>query len=88
MPARFVVVHDDTGFTNALIKRLGADLVWFDYSSRALEALESARSIRFLITRVLFDDRRPLGLSLAQLARVARSDVRVIFFPDHSTTEN
>src|ERR1700727_681510 len=87
MPARFVVVHDDAGFTSALMRRFGSDVVWFDDPSRALEALESAHSIRFLITRVQFADGQPLGLSLARLAKAARPDIRVVFTGSHQHRE-
>lgn len=79
MPARFVAVHDDHEFTSVLMRRLGSDLAWFDDPIKALNALESARSIEFLITRLQFADRQPLGLSLARVARASRPDVRVIF---------
>jgi ActR/RegA family two-component response regulator len=82
MPARFVLVHDDPVFTNALMKKLGSDLAWFDDPMQALKALESAKSIQFLVTRLQFTDRQPLGLSLARLARTARPDVRVILTGD------
>jgi hypothetical protein len=79
MPARFVVVHDDPEFTSVMMRRLGSDLAWFNDPAKALIALESAKAIRFLITRVLFANGQPVGLSLARLARLARPDVRVIF---------
>jgi hypothetical protein len=79
MPARFVLVHDDPRFTNSLMTKLGSDLAWFNDPVRALKALESAKSVEFLVTRLQFEDRQPVGLSLARLARMARPDVRVIF---------
>jgi hypothetical protein len=79
MPARFVLVHDDPWFTNSLMKQLGSDLAWFEDPILALKALESAKTVEFLLTRLQFADRQPLGLSLARLARTARPDVRVIF---------
>lgn len=85
MPARIVVVHDDQQFTDALMKALGTDVAWFTDPIRALAAMESARSIAFLVTRLQFGDRQPVGLSLARLARAARPDVRVVFTgaPEH-----
>jgi ActR/RegA family two-component response regulator len=79
MPARFVVVHDDPTFTDALVEKLGRDVVWFSDPMRALAALESARTVEFLITRMQFTDNQPVGLSLARLARAARPEVRVVF---------
>ena len=79
MPARFVVVHDDPVFTDALVEKLGKDVAWFTDPVRALSALESARTVEFLITRLQFTDAQPVGLSLARLARAARPEVRVVF---------
>jgi CheY-like chemotaxis protein len=79
MPARIVVVHDDPEFTDALVEKLGKDVVWFTDPVKALMALESARTVAFLITRLQFTDSQPVGLSLARLARAARPDVRVVF---------
>jgi len=79
MPARYVLVHDDQEFASALMRKLGSDLAWFDDPAKALRALETARTIKFLITRLIFSDRQPVGLSLARLARMSRPEVRVIF---------
>ena len=79
MPARIVLVHDDTEFAGALSERLGSDLAWFDDPVRGLALLESARTIEFLITRLVFASRQPLGLSLARVTRAARPGVRIIF---------
>src|ERR1700729_3702285 len=79
MPARFVVVHDDPEFTDALVEKLGKDVAWFTDPVKALIALESASTVEFLITRLQFTDSQPVGLSLARLARAARPDVRVVF---------
>jgi hypothetical protein len=79
MPARIVVVHDDPEFNAALVEKLGKDVAWFTDPVKALTALESARTVAFLITRLQFTDSQPVGLSLARLARAARPDVRVVF---------
>jgi hypothetical protein len=85
MPARYVVVHDDPEFTDAVVEKLGKDVAWFTDPVRALTALEGARTVAFLITRMQFADNQPVGLSLARLARAARPDVRVVFTgrPEH-----
>jgi hypothetical protein len=85
MPARIVVVHDDPEFTDALVEKLGKDVAWFTDPVRALMALESVRTVEFLITRLQFTDSQPVGLSLARLAKTARPDVRVVFtgVPQH-----
>jgi ActR/RegA family two-component response regulator len=85
MPARVVVVHDDPVFTDALAQKLKPDVAWFADPMKALAALEAAKNVMFLVTRVQFANQQPLGLSLARLTRAARPDVRVIFtgLPDH-----
>ena len=85
MPARIVVVHDDSDFINALAAKLGPGVAWFNDPVRALGALETAENLAFLVTRVQFADLQPVGLSLARVARAARPGVRVIFTgePDH-----
>jgi hypothetical protein len=42
MPARFVVVHDDPEFIDALAENLGKDVAWFTDPLKALKALEYA----------------------------------------------
>jgi ActR/RegA family two-component response regulator len=79
MPARFVVVHDDPAFADALVEKLGGDVTRFADPVEALTALKKARTVAFLITRLQFADSQPVGLSLARLARAARPDVRVVF---------
>ena len=85
MPARIVVVHDDPDFINALAAKLGPGVAWFNDPIRALWALETAERVAFLVTRVQFADRQPIGLSLARMARATRPEVRVIFTggPNH-----
>jgi hypothetical protein len=79
MPARYVIVHDDPERTNALSQKLGPNVASFGDPTIALMALEAAKNVTFLITRLQVDDRQPIGLSLARLARSRRPDVRVIF---------
>jgi CheY-like chemotaxis protein len=81
MPARIVIVHDDPAFTGLLADRLGglADTAWFVDPINALVILQHARTVEFLICRLQFADRQPIGLSLARVLRKVRPDVRVIF---------
>src|SRR3954451_10501641 len=79
MPARFVIVHDDIEFADALAGKLGKDLARFNDPVSALTALGSARTVAYLITRLQFTDSQPVGMSLARLARAARPDVRAVF---------
>jgi len=85
VPASIVLVHDDTDFADALIDRFSPGIRWFTDPVQALTALEMARTVTFLITRVQFGNRQPVGLSLARLARAARPEVRVVFTgrPEH-----
>jgi ActR/RegA family two-component response regulator len=85
MPARIVIVHDEPAFTGPLVKSLGRDAVLFTDPVKALGTLEKAMTVEFLICRVQFDDRQPVGLSLARVLRKVRPDVRIIFTgdPDH-----
>jgi ActR/RegA family two-component response regulator len=82
MPARIVIVHDDTAFTQGLMERFGRDAALFTDPIKALAVLEQARAIEFLICRIQFADRQPVGLSLARVVRKVRPDVRVIFTGD------
>lgn len=85
MPARIVIVHDDPALTGPLVKSLGPDTVLFTDPMQGLAVLKGARTVEFLICRVQFEDRQPLGLSLARVVRHVRPDVRIIFTgePDH-----
>jgi DNA-binding response OmpR family regulator len=83
MPARIVLVHDDTDFANraaAAIRAAGYDIVAFEGSMAALEALtESAKTVKLLITRVNFGPGSPHGVSLAMMARRKIMDLKVLF---------
>jgi hypothetical protein len=85
MPARIVIVHDNPEFTQDLAQHLGPDVAVFDDPLRAFDLLKRASTIKFLVTKVTFGDRQPLGLSLARVTRSARPDVRIIFAgePEH-----
>jgi hypothetical protein len=45
----------------------------------AIEALEAAQLIEVLITRVIFPEGQPNGVSLALMARVKKPGVKVLF---------
>jgi hypothetical protein len=47
--------------------------------------MKAARTVEFLITRLAFADKQPIGLALARVARALRPDVRIIFTgnPNH-----
>jgi hypothetical protein len=85
MPASIVVVHDDPVLTEALANKLAPNVACFADPLKALAALRTAKTVTFLLTRLQFADRQPLGLSLARLTRTVRPDVRVVFTgaPEH-----
>ena len=82
MPARIVVVHDDQKFRECVVTALqsaGYDIKALAGSMAAIEALEAATRIELLITRVMFPEGTPHGISLACLARMKKPGVRVLF---------
>jgi ActR/RegA family two-component response regulator len=85
MPARIVIVHDDAPFARQLVEKFPRDAMVFQNPVTALTMLAHVRTIEFLICRLQFADRQPVGLSLARLARQRRPEVRVVFTgdPDH-----
>jgi len=63
MPARFVVVHDDPEFTDALVeKSQGCRVV--HRSGKGAHGAGVGQNVAFLITRLQFTDSQPVGLSL------------------------
>ena len=63
------------------------DTLWFTDPIRALLALESAKTVAFLVARLQFADRQPVGLSLARVTKAIRPDVRVIITGSHDQGE-
>lgn len=82
MPARIVLVHDDTDFLRkaaAAIRAAGYEVAAFDRSMAALDALRGAQSVQLLITRVNFPPGSPHGVSLASMARRKTPGLKVLF---------
>lgn len=82
MPARVVLVHDDSGFNVAATLALtvaGYDVASFVDPMSAFDALGGARTVEALITRVQFESDRPNGVALARMARSKRPHIRVLF---------
>jgi CheY-like chemotaxis protein len=68
MPARVVVVHDDTLSVERVAAALrggGLTVAAFEDPRKALDALEAAQLIELLITRVQFACGNPNGIALA-----------------------
>jgi DNA-binding NtrC family response regulator len=91
MPARIVVVHDDQEFretVTAALEAAGHDVKAFSDSMSAIDALETAERIELLITRVVFPEGKPNGVSLARMARVKKRGVRVLFAARNENREH
>jgi hypothetical protein len=61
MPAPIVLVSDDIEFADALVDRFSPGIKWFTDPVLALTALEMARAVTFLVTRVQFGVASQLG---------------------------
>ena len=75
MPARIVLAHDDPEFVHNTVPALraaGYDVIAFADSMSALNALKGALRVEVLITRVLFPEGQPNGVSLGLMARLDR----------------
>jgi DNA-binding NtrC family response regulator len=82
VPAQIVLVHDDSDFNIAATLALtvaGYGAASFVDPMSALDALEVARTVEALITRVRFGPGKPNGIALARMARLKRPDIRVLF---------
>ncbi len=82
MPAPIVLVHDEPAFLVAVgqhLRQEGFDVAAFGDPMKALDALSSAERIEVLITRVQFPAGKPHGVALANMARLRRRDLKVIF---------
>ena len=82
MPARILVVHDGPGLTErtaAALVTAGHEVSAVTSSMSAIEALEDARQIEMLVTRVTFPEGEPNGVALALMARVKKPGPKVLF---------
>jgi DNA-binding NtrC family response regulator len=81
VPARVVVVYDDTEFSEELATRLraeGHDVATFPDPLAAWDALEAAKLTEVLVTRVEFPPGRSNGVALATMARFKRPGIKVL----------
>ena len=91
MPARLIIAHDDPEFIESIVMALrghGYDVLVFASSMAALDALEAARSVEVLITRVLFPEGQPNGIALVRMTRLKRPEVKVLFVARSDTQEH
>ena len=82
VPARIVVVHDDTGLSEELAARLrteGHGVATFPDPLAAWEALEAAARTEVLVAGVEFPPGRSNGVALAIMTRLKRPQIRVLF---------
>jgi DNA-binding NtrC family response regulator len=82
MPAQIVLVHNKAGLANeaaSALRQARYEVAVFTDPVKALDALEGAKTVEVLITRVNFPPGKPNGVSLALMTRYRRPDVRVIF---------
>jgi DNA-binding NtrC family response regulator len=79
MPARVVMVHDETEFAAgvaAALRLTGNDVAVFADPMRALDALDAAQRIEVLITQIKFAPGKPNGVALARMAQTKRPGTR------------
>jgi DNA-binding NtrC family response regulator len=91
MPARIVVAHDDPEFIESTVTALrdaGYDVASFADCLSALDALEAPQGAEMLITRVLFGLGHQNGISLAQMARMKRPGIKVLFVASRDMQEH
>src|SRR5262245_12433414 len=82
MLAPVVIVHDDPAFletASSALRDAGHDVATFDDPMAALHALEGAAHVEVLITRVRYPLGKPHGGSLAQVTRLKRPGLKVLF---------
>jgi DNA-binding NtrC family response regulator len=82
MPANVIIVHDDPIFITAVAVELrlaGHHVVTFGDPLEALPVLETEQSFDVLITRMRFAPGRSNGIALAQMTRLKRPEIKVLF---------
>jgi DNA-binding NtrC family response regulator len=79
MPVHIVVVHDDPQSIEMSVAAFGGaghDVRAFSSSMAAIDALNTPEPVELLVTRVVFPDGQPHGVSLA---RIKRPGVKILF---------
>jgi len=81
MPARIVVVHDGPCLERVIsgLSQRGHDVRGYSDPLAALNALEDARRVEVLLTRLHFGPGKSNGVALALMARLKRPGVKVVF---------
>jgi DNA-binding NtrC family response regulator len=91
MPARIVIVHDEQQFADSLTAALtsaGYDVAPFMDPVAALNALDEARRVEVLVTRIEFHPGQPHGVSLARMARHKRPGIHTVFIGPSALAEH
>jgi DNA-binding NtrC family response regulator len=81
MPAQVVFVHDDPQFVEegaAALRWVGYEVAAFTDPMLALNALDAARTVELLITRIAYPAGKPNGIALARMARHRRPHIRIL----------
>jgi len=82
MPARIVVVHDETDFLDevaTVLRSAGHEVATFTDPIAAWDAVEAGQKTEILVTRVRFPPGMSNGVALARKARSHRPGIKVIF---------
>jgi DNA-binding NtrC family response regulator len=82
MPARIVLIHDDTGFLGAvagMLRARGHDVAAFANSMVAYDALKHPQRAEVVVTSIRFPANQPHGLGVFRAARLSRPSLKVIF---------
>jgi DNA-binding response OmpR family regulator len=81
MVARIVFVHDDPEFNERgtiALRAAGYDVASFTDPMLALDALDEARTVELLITRIILPAGKPDGLALSRMARLRRPQIHIL----------
>jgi DNA-binding NtrC family response regulator len=82
MPANVIIVHDDPIFITAVaieLRLANHHVLTLGDPLEALPVLETEQPFDVLITRVRFAPGRSNGIALAQMTRVKRPEIKVLF---------
>ena len=82
MPAQIVIVHDDRLLADegaSALRSAGHTVAVFTDPIAGLNALETAKTVELLITRVDFGPRKLNGIALANMVHYKRGRIPVLF---------
>jgi DNA-binding NtrC family response regulator len=82
VPIHVLVVHNDADYAERIRAALADDqceVRVFGDPMTALDLLDTQDPVDVLVTRIQFGDRKPHGVSLAQVSRRKRPAIKVVF---------